>query len=40
MNNIKNQAEHHNKIKAAITSTAKGIEQDTLALMSDVIGET
>ena len=40
MRSVTKQAEPHIPLEAAITSTAKGIEQDTLALMSDVIGET
>jgi glycerol-3-phosphate dehydrogenase (NAD(P)+) len=40
MRSVTAQAEPHIPRDAAITSTAKGIEQDTLALMSDVIAET
>ena len=40
MRSVTAKAEPHIPRDAAITSTAKGIEPNTLALMSDVIGET
>jgi len=40
MRSVTTQAEPHIPLDAAITSTAKGIEPETMALMSDVIRET